>query len=122
MKAKRLYDPVFRATVDFLFDCTADEVNEWYKKHKIGDKTEKQDKNGFSMEIENSWHGQTITEFLIVVYNVDDFYTLSHELIHLVRNVFAQRKLNFDSDNDEAIAYYHEYWLRRFWRLMDKKK
>lgn len=121
MKIFRAYEPIYRATVNFLFDCTHDDVNKWFKKKKINH-SEIANRAGLTMSIEDDKGKTVTTEYLVVVYRKEDFYTLSHELIHLVKDIFLTTGVPFNSNNDETIAYYHEFWLKRLWRIMNKSK
>lgn len=52
---------------------------------------------------------------IVWVSDYSNFYTLSHELIHLVKCIFGRDSIPFNGENEEAIAYYHTYWFKRIW-------
>ena len=52
---------------------------------------------------------------IIWIGDLSNFYTLSHELIHFVKDVFVRDKIPFVVENDETIAYYHTFWFRKIW-------
>jgi len=49
-----------------------------------------------------------------------DYLSMVHETLHLVKRIFKIKNIPFDSDNDEIIAYYQNYWVRKFWNKMGK--
>jgi len=49
-----------------------------------------------------------------------DYYSMVHETLHLVKRIFELKNIPFDSENDEMIAYYQGYWVRKFWNKMSK--
>lgn len=60
--------------------------------------------------------------YVILLEDNKDYYTLAHECLHLVKRVFEDRGIPFNSKNDEMIAYYQTYWIKRIWRSMPKRK
>lgn len=57
---------------------------------------------------------------VIWIKNKTDYHSMVHETLHLVRRIFEIKGIPFDSDNDEIIAYYQNYWVRKFWNKMGK--
>jgi len=43
--------------------------------------------------------------------------SLAHELVHLVMNTFDNANVPIAYDNEEAFAYYMEYWFREMNRV-----
>ena len=41
---------------------------------------------------------------------------LVHECLHLVKGIFRERGIPFTAENDEAIAYYQEWWFEKLWQ------
>ncbi len=60
--------------------------------------------------------------FLIWIDSSENFYTMVHETLHLVRTVFEYHGVPFNQENDEFIASYQNYWVRKFWNTMSKGK
>ena len=60
--------------------------------------------------------------YLIWLRDKTNYYHLAHEALHLVKMIFKDRGIEFTSDNDEMIAYYQEYWLRRFWGSISRSR
>lgn len=65
--------------------------------------------------------GNLILRHVMILENRKDFYTLMHECLHLVKGIFVDRGIPFSAENDEAVAYYQEYWFKRIWREISKK-
>jgi len=59
-------------------------------------------------------------DLTIWVKDKTDFYSMVHETLHLVKQIFGMKNIPFNSDNDELIAYYQGYWVRKFWNKMSK--
>jgi hypothetical protein len=59
--------------------------------------------------------------YLITLQSNKDYYCLAHECLHLVKRIFTDRGIPFNEQNDEMIAYYQSYWIKRIWRSMPKK-
>ena len=57
---------------------------------------------------------------LVWVEDKEAFYSMVHETVHLVKSIFEITGIPFTSDNDEIIAYYQNYWIRKFWNKMSK--
>lgn len=121
MYTKTLREPVFRAILYFIWDATHTEASQYlWDKHRIKHDlngmdgiylyAEGTDKNG------NSLGG----EHFIWINGKDNYYTLTHECLHLVKGVCEALSIPFDKDNDELVAYYQEYWVRRLWRVVSK--
>ena len=64
--------------------------------------------------------GNLVTGIFVWVEERDDYFSIVHETIHLARIVFQVMNIPFNSDNEEIIAYYQNYWVRKFWNKMSK--
>jgi hypothetical protein len=60
--------------------------------------------------------------FLVWVDKNENFYTMVHETLHLAKTVFEYHGVPFNQENDEFIASYQNYWVRKFWITMSKGK
>ena len=60
--------------------------------------------------------------YVVSMEHREDFYSLLHECLHLVRCIFVDRNIPFTVDNDEAIAYYQVWWFKKLWRRCHKGK
>jgi hypothetical protein len=63
--------------------------------------------------IKSSW-------LLVWINKDDDYHAMVHETVHLVKRIFGIMGIAFDETNDEMIAYYQNYWVRKFWNKMSK--
>ena len=116
MKVKKLYDPVFLADVTFLYGGSISDLTSWYNKKKITSDCDPK-LQGYVELLDYTKKDKTVERSYIIRIEEKDFYTLSHECIHLVRHILDDRGIPFSPQNDEVIAYYHNYWLKRLWRL-----
>lgn len=122
MKFKEFYDEVYLTTLYFCWDCS-------YKEHK----------NIISKKKKLIVHWQKPTEhlcaetyklveenkhpiYVIWIESKKDFHTLSHEVTHIVFKVLSDRGVTVGVENQESFAYYHDFWLRKLWIVMGKKK
>lgn len=51
-----------------------------------------------------------------------DFISLSHEVLHMVLQIFKSRGIAIDHDNAEPLTYYHEQWFSKFWKSINPRK
>lgn len=58
--------------------------------------------------------------YVVTLEDKKDFYTLQHELVHVTKQIFVDRKIPFNAENDEMIAYYFEHWFKTIWRRINK--
>lgn len=63
----------------------------------------------------------TFVRYVLTLENKKDFYVLIHECLHLVRRIFTDRDIPFNETNDELIAYYQSYLVKRIWKYLSKK-
>lgn len=86
------------------FDSTHDEV------HQLA---------GFFAMFEEKFKDGVEEIYVIYIKELDDFYTLSHELIHLCREVLVNRGIGVDlALEDETFAYLHTHLLQLTWKKM----
>jgi uncharacterized membrane protein len=120
VKFKEFYDEVYFTTLYFYWGCTRDEV----KRH-IDRKLNIDLKSDF----DDLFHAESWVftldrhnYYVVWVENKKNFYGLVHEITHTIFKVFNDRGIPICYENQETFAYYHEYWLRRLWKEMSKKK
>ena len=63
---------------------------------------------------------KTILAFHVWVKDKTDYYSMVHETLHLVEYILSKKGIPFNSENQELIAYYQGYWVRKFWNKMSK--
>jgi len=68
------------------------------------------EKNGEKIEV--GYH--------VWVKDKTDYHSMVHETLHLVKRILDKKGIPFDGDNEELIAYYQGYWVRKFWHKMSK--
>ena len=119
MKVKEITEPVFRTNLIFVYDCSAKKFKELLEKREVAniDKLLDQRDSGVMIKVlcKNG-----VYEYYLWVEEKDGFYTLSHEIIHLVAQVLDRVGIPFFEGNEELVAYYHEYWMRKLWHIMGK--
>jgi hypothetical protein len=93
----------------------------------LGDKkqlksiTENSEEGCFGAETHILYDDKDIVKgFLVWLEKKDNYYGMVHETLHLVKGIFKTVQISFNEDNDEIIAYYQEYWVKKFWSKMSK--
>lgn len=104
-KIKTFYDNVFNATFGIEIGNLSDE--------HFDAETEVQEK---------TFKNRTWVRYIARLQNKNDFYALIHETLHLVKNIFNDRKIPFTAENHEIIAYYQTYLFKKLWRSIHKPK
>ena len=112
MRYKHFYEPVYQASVHYVYDCGHEEANKKFKRifGIDGHSTEKH--GGQCVEAINK-SGNT-EQFIYT--RKKDFYTLLHEIVHMVHHILTRRNVPITETDSEAYAYYIEYWARVMWR------
>lgn len=75
----------------------------------------------FSCSVETVMDGE-YPVYVMKLSNKNDFYGLVHESLHLVKSIFRDRQIPFTPENDETIAYYQSWWVRKLWHEMHKRE
>ena len=75
---------------------------------------------GGCWEIENTIGENKARSFLIWICDKENLGHMVHETLHLTKMIFDCYGVLFNSANDEIIAYYQNYWVRKFWNKMCK--
>lgn len=114
---KHFYEPVYKTELWFLAGYTHEQFIGWLKKRNL--KPPKvdisQDLGGFD-EFESG--GKYPRVLWIKKYG--DYYTMVHEIIHLVLAVMYNKGVPIRKENEEVVAYLTEYWSKQLWRTMSK--
>jgi hypothetical protein len=84
------------------------------------------DKKGLPLENDIKYDRGGTSRFnggLITVWikKFDDYYTLTHEVVHASTFIMENKGIPTGKDNDEVLAYLVEYWTRKFWKAISKK-
>lgn len=122
MKVKKYWDELLHADILFIYACEHVDLDKYMRQKYKLPATGFEALNGGVTAFEKEMpKGGKWVRYLVWVRRKDDFYCLLHETLHLAKEVFGDRGIPFDNKNDEMIAYYQEYWFKKFWRLMNKK-
>lgn len=63
-----------------------------------------------------------VLEYITVwVEKANDYNSMVHETVHLTKRIFEMMGIPFNETNDEIIAYYQNYWVRKFWNKMSSE-
>jgi hypothetical protein len=116
MKIKKIYEPILQSEVFLIFDCKYDDLEKWLDKRAIRKESYKL-LVGAVTDYEDE---KNAIHYVIWIEDKKDFYTLFHENVHLVKRLFTDRKVPFNGNNDEMVAYYLTFWFKKLWRLMNK--
>ena len=119
----KIYEPIFQAEVRFVWGASAAELKALFKKTKtiVNDQFyDTMDGSVSLIDTEEKDGGKT-RDYLVWIRGKKDFYSLMHETLHLVQHILTDRNIPFNAENDETIAYYHTFWFRKLWRVINKK-
>lgn len=112
-----LKEPLFRTKVWFIAGCDAKEAIETIKKSGYTVKDDWfEDAIGITIKARSS---KETVFFIVWVEKEDDTGCLSHECLHLAREVMDYVGIPVDSKNDEVIAYIQEYWFNRLKKFIN---
>ena len=114
-KYQKFYCPLTQIGVHFLIGSQKD-AQKFAKGLELGDYAA-----GCTVKIEKKEKKETTRSFLIWVDGNDMLCDIPHESLHLTKMIFDMYGFPFDSENDEIIAYYQGYWIRKFWNIVNKK-
>lgn len=126
MKAKIIYEPVYKFDLVFITDSNLESANKYLKRKNLPLVPESFVNNsGIAMPISEENFPKAVKGYCYCIWIKDkkDFYCLLHEVIHMVVDVFEAKGLQIDThkSSQEAFAYYVEYWFKILWRFMSKK-
>lgn len=123
-KLKVIWDPVYRCDVMFISGCSFDDLVKAVKKRGLKAPLEsmRYTKGATALFTEQDNPGKVQgTIFLVWVQDKKDFYTLLHEVSHLVQAIFDVKGIEISWNNGEPFSYYQEFWFKTLWRLTNKK-
>lgn len=119
---KIIPDEVYRHDLLFVAGCSLEEANKSLKKYNINPYVPAEEPKGLMWAISEKESSNIIgTALFLWVKDRKDFYTLLHEVSHLCVKVFDLSNMEINPHTTEAFAFYHEFWFRKLWRLMNKK-
>lgn len=119
MKIKKIYEPIYHVHLEFIYGCKDEEMKEYYRAKNIAiDSFETKYLDGMYFKYDRTGKNGTIRIHVIWIEKNDGFYILSHELLHLVLSILEDIGIPINKENDECITYYHDFWLKKLWRLL----
>lgn len=119
MIARELDCSYYAETILFYTDCTVSKcVNHLVKKYKV-DKSELSDIKKHSRTVGFSHNAKDY--FVIWYRHPDDLSTLVHELYHLCTMIFNYKGVPITVENDETMAYYMGYWIKKFLAILKEE-
>lgn len=115
---KKFYEPLFKVEVWLLTGYEPVEIEKWFKSRKI----ERDDQIDISEDIGGYWRIPENSKYphIVWVRKFDNYYTLTHELVHLALAIMKNKGIPVDLANEEMIAYLVEYYVKTFWREISK--
>ncbi len=109
---RRFTCPIFMVNVHFIIGDKKD------IKRFCADLDPSEYAAGGCWDIEKTVGNSKEYSVLIWLDDIDALYNMIHETVHLVRLIFNHFNIPFTAENDEMIAYYQNYWIRKIWRVM----
>ncbi len=122
MIVKKIHEPILFVDVLFLTDCKPKEVEEYAVKNNINGLPDCYHLQGFVDTMERKLKGgEKEISYIVWIENKNGFYTLIHEIVHLITRIFTDRSIPISKGNDEIFAYYQNWWFKKLWRIMNQK-
>jgi hypothetical protein len=104
---------IYRTKVAFVSDCSYTELNEYLKTtYGVAELVAEYNEAGFTIIIDYVVDNENQKVFLVWSEKHDDMYTIMHEVVHLIKKIFEYTGAKFE--DDETIARYQEFWVRKF--------
>jgi len=112
MKVIETSCPILHAKILCIMGCSYRELSKYIKTHWADiDLGWERAVGGSTMIL---YGEETAPLFMIWTKRRYDIIALVHELLHMVAAIFTYKGIPFSARNDEAVAYYQEYWLAEF--------
>jgi len=115
---KSIVDPVFRASVLFVFGEDANEcMKETFKKFSLDDVSEEEKSQIAEYNFKNSigtsfhFHKKIIIWMPKFPSSVNEMGVIAHELVHSVRMILDDCGIQIEESTDEVAAYMLEYYF-----------
>lgn len=113
---KYFFNPIYKYGVWFMSGYPCDEVHRWLLKKYPDERFEplrNEDTGG-------TWSNGDNRPSIIWIKKYNDYYTIVHEVVHLVLDLMHWKKIPIEAKNSETIAYLVEYYTEEFWREISK--
>jgi hypothetical protein len=121
MKIKKIYEPVFRTHLLFLYDCSYIEAESYLSENDI--RTDLMKCSGQTGVYEVKKPDKSVQKrYYIYIANtkdgvLEDLSTLLHEITHLIFLSLADCEIKITNQTDEIFSYYFEWWFKRLIKL-----
>jgi hypothetical protein len=109
---KYFYDEVYKANI-YFFSGKEKDFKDWLKKRFNYD-YELQYREGFFFSLSNA----NSAVYIIYLADKRNMNYLRHEVLHLVFRLFHERNIECNIHTDEAFAYYTDYVIEQYHKLM----
>lgn len=121
IKHELIRDPVFRSETLFYTCKRSQAIKHANKKYALSIPDD--DFNGYRGVCTEMVCANTgVIFWLVWVLGSKDWITMTHEAAHLTFNVLDKRGISYNSRNDETWCYLHEFFVKKFWHIMCKKR
>lgn len=111
---KKFFEPTLGASAYLFIDYTSEEVNKFFAKKDIETDEELNTSSGATFTVEMKTDTGAYNAYYVWIEDRSSIPVLTHECLHLVKNIFVKRHIPFDAANHELIAYHLEYWVETF--------
>lgn len=112
------YEPVFKLYVSAFIEKDPEKAKR-IAERKIGESLDMSfDVQAKTIDYQTKEGGQRI----LMWFRENDLSLLAHELVHVIEFCFERRRIPFNLEASENIAYYMEYWFGKFEPLFRKRK
>jgi len=121
MNKIKIHNPVLSNYLIVIYNCDYEKLNKYLKKeYNIGIENNEYN-NGcfFKAEADESEY-----YFIWIEKPHKDSYTYSlvaHEIVHFLFQLFDDRGINIDKENDETFAYHLQFYLKEIFEKIYKR-
>lgn len=118
-------EDVFKSAATFVVNANFDELKKFHARYAHKDEKpiseDHRTSNGMVLSLKNR-NGEPC--YVVWVKNFDwtipEMAVLAHELVHLAVAITHDKGIQVRTENDEVLAYLHEYYMVRAFRYLRK--
>jgi hypothetical protein len=117
-----IFEPLYGASIEVFIGYKSTQDVEDYFRRKYKDRWTE-------VEMKECWAGYTfdftvdkLTYYVIALNKKRDFWTLTHEVLHLALRIMRDRGVKLDYNNQEPLAYFVDFLNKKIWGLVLKSK
>lgn len=119
MKQCYAFDEVFGHHIDIVVGSNK-ELFQYIKEHRKDVILDIDTQPCYSATVYNLENiNETILHLVSFGKSNKDMCTISHEVIHIVYNVFEIARITFDKNNHEHFSYYHSYLMKKILDVLE---